>query len=103
MFSLDDNRKLPFHGREALPPPPTGILQPGSRQVKFGVLVSNQQLIQFGAGDLVLSNDFKACSSELEHSFGCGLAVDSDQAKNLLAGASRFSCDEVELWAVREG
>jgi len=103
LFSLDEDVKIPFHGREAMPPPPDGIVQDGARPIKFGALYSNAQTLQFGVGDLVLTNDFQNCSSELEHSFGCGLQVDSERARTLLAGATRFTCDEVECWAVRDG
>jgi hypothetical protein len=102
LFSLDEDVKIPFIGRETLLPPPASATQPGMRTPKFGVLVSNSQLVQFGVGDLVFANDFRECSSELEHSFGIGLDPDSDAARNFLAGASRFACDEVELWACRE-
>ena len=54
---------------------------PAFRVVRHDALKSNASSIQFGLKDLVLTGDLTACSSELENSYGIGLAAGSEDAK----------------------
>uniref|UniRef100_A0A7S3UYA2 Oxidation resistance protein 1 n=1 Tax=Aplanochytrium stocchinoi TaxID=215587 RepID=A0A7S3UYA2_9STRA len=101
LFSISNDIKIPFHGRQTLPPPPqVEENEDGPRLPAFGVLRSSDNSLQFGVKDLVLNANLNECSSELEYSFGVGLARGSKESKILLAGSETFQVDEIELWAI---
>jgi hypothetical protein len=62
------------------------------------VLWASNDIISFGRRDLVLSGDFDECSAELENNYGVGWERGSTEAQTFLAGQSKFSADEVEVW-----
>lgn len=71
----------------------------GSKQEGF--LSAGPGYLQFGPGDLCLRGDFLAESTtELEHSYGVGLAPGGEYAQALLAGAPVFAVDQIEVWAI---
>ena len=105
LFSIDEDLKIPFIGRDSLKPGPkwSEILNhQGLHPPRFASLYADPNTIKFGTSDLVLSNGFKEGSSELEHCYGIGLPMGSNESQTLLAGASRFVCDAVELWGIEQ-
>jgi hypothetical protein len=66
--------------------------------VRCDALRVGEDVLQFGVGDLVLRGNLAACSSDLEKSYGVGLR--QEEAAGVLAGATAFRVDRVELWAV---
>lgn len=88
--------------------------------VEYESLRATQDTLEFGKGDLVIRGDFSDCESRLEGMYSLGL--DSKAAKvrasvagprrprpslnatavpqTLLAGASSFACDAVEVWGI---
>jgi len=104
LFSMDNDVKIPFVGKETLPVSKAMqdfYKERGMPVPKFSVLTSDMHHVQFGVGDLVLANNFREGASELEHSFGIGLNPENGEAESFLAGGPRFVCDAVELWAIR--
>jgi hypothetical protein len=61
-------------------------------------LLATPDSLTFGQSDLVLANNFDACSSVIEHNFGVGFAEGSEEAGTFLAGRKAFSADSVEVW-----
>jgi len=61
-------------------------------------LYGTPDTLSFGKHDLKLSNDFASCSSSIENSYGVGYSIDSDEAKQFLAGVPKFKADIVEVW-----
>jgi hypothetical protein len=61
-------------------------------------LLGTPDVLAFGKTDLVLCANFEECSSEIEGSYGIGLPVGSEEAKTYLAGAEKFTPDQVEVW-----
>lgn len=49
--------------------------------VPLRCMKSSTNALQFGTKDLVITGDFKFCSSELENCYGIGLAPGSSEAK----------------------
>jgi hypothetical protein len=68
--------------------------------VRCDALRASARAVQFGVRDLVLAEDFTACSSEVEASYGIGLRPGSAEARSMLAGAPEFKCAVVELWSI---
>lgn len=68
--------------------------------VRCDATKSSARSLQFGVRDLVLSDDFTRCSSEVEASYGIGLRPGSAEARSLLAGAPEFVPEIIEIWAV---
>ena len=110
LFSISLDIKIPFHGRNTLAP----TVKPENNDDEeesvmsqqklptYATLKSDEKSFQFGVYDLVISNDFKTCSSNLEYTFGCGLQREGSDAKTLLAGSESFQIEEIELWGVIE-
>jgi hypothetical protein len=61
-------------------------------------LFVDENTIRFGSTDLVLSGDLSNCSSQLEQSYGFGMA--NADARTLLAGGSSFRIQELEVYIV---
>ena len=109
LFSISLDIKIPFHGRNTLAP----TVKPESNDEEesvmsqqklpsYATLKSDEKSFQFGVYDLIISNDFKTCSSNLEYTFGCGLQREGGDAKTLLAGSESFQIEEIELWGVMD-
>jgi hypothetical protein len=62
------------------------------------VLCATEDTITFGQYDLILSEDFDNCSTELENNYGIGWPRGSTEAQTFLAGQKMFKADEVEVW-----
>jgi len=96
LFSVTLDLKFPYHGRQKDTQTDT---QPGMAPEHDCVRASSS-LIQLGLRDLLISQDFDACSSELEYSYGVGLKPGSKEAASMLCGSSLFSIAQVEAWSV---
>lgn len=100
LVSVDRDLKIPFVGRETLPPNQRQVehcLTHGLTPPKFAAMFCDETKLQFGVGDLVLGYDLKQGQCELERSFG-GLGLEGDEPFTLLCGAERFNCEAVEFW-----
>ena len=91
LFSLTHGMKFPYHGRVR----PKGW---SKKAAPRDSIRGEEDLIQFGVCDMVLSEDMMRCTSSLEHSFGFGMP--RDVMETFLAGRAVFSVDEVEVWRV---
>ena len=56
----------------------------------------------FGGSDLVFTNDFERCSSELENCYTFNLQGKSEDSKTLLAGVMTFKPEMVEFWVLTQ-
>lgn len=56
----------------------------------------------FGGTDLVFTNDFERCSSELENCYTFNLQGRPEECKTLLAGAMTFKPENVEFWVLTQ-
>ena len=103
LFSLTLDVKVPFHGRrkdaesKLFPADGRGGVQ---HDCLRGEADHDDASLRWGLHDLVLHGDLSRCSSEIEFSYGFGLPADSNEAKALLAGASVFAVDSMEVWSV---
>lgn len=107
LFSSALDIKIPFQGRKTLPPPTQQQQsddmsddEDNQDAPQFSACRCDNKTMQFGVGDLVLTGNLSACSSQLENTFCLGVKPGSDEANTLLAGSSVFKVDELELWAV---
>lgn len=68
--------------------------------VRADAMRAGQFGIQFGLKDLVLSDDFTNCSSEVEQSYGIGLRMGGPEARSILAGSHTFKPETIEVWSI---
>ena len=95
LFSITHGLKLPYHGRVV----PDGWEKPHS-DYTYGkdAIRGEEDLIQFGTGDLVISDDMLNCTSALENSYG--FALPTDVKRTFLAGRTSFAIDILEVYRV---
>jgi hypothetical protein len=95
LFSITHGLKIPYHGRKV----PDGWQKPHSdRTYGNDAIRGEEDLIQYGTGDLVISDDMRYCTSSLEHSYG--FALPKDVRETFLAGQSPFVIDVLEVYRV---
>ena len=95
LFSITHGLKLPYHGRVV----PDGWEKPHS-DYTYGkdAIRGEEDLIQFGTGDLIISDDMLNCTSALENSYG--FALPADVKRTFLAGRTSFAIDTLEVYRV---
>jgi hypothetical protein len=54
--------------------------------------------LSFGEMDLVLDEKLENCTADIEHNYGVGFEVGSQQAQAFLAGQPHFRPDALEVW-----
>lgn len=89
LFSITLDTKLSYHGKN-----------PVRTDNHFAFMTNNQTLV-IGNGDLILKDNLKNGSSEIEHCFGIGLGIQSPEAQRFLAGNTDFKLDQVEVWSLQ--
>ena len=95
LFSITHGLKIPYHGRKV----PDGWQKPHSDGTYGNDAIRGEEdLIQYGTGDLVISDDMRYCTSSLEHSYG--FALPKDVRETFLAGQSPFVIDVLEVYRV---
>jgi hypothetical protein len=82
LFSLTHDAVIPYKG-------------PGPERCQ---LFASPDVISFGHVDLVLQGDLSESSSVLENSYGVGWPEGGVEARTFLAGAEKFSPEQVEVW-----
>ena len=95
LFSITHGLKLPYHGRVV----PDGWEKPHSNYTYGNDAIRGEEdLIQFGTGDLVISDDMLSCTSSLENSYG--FALPTDVKRTFLAGHTTFAIDVLEVYRI---
>jgi hypothetical protein len=61
-------------------------------------LLATEDTLSFGQADLALDEAFEHCSADIEHNYGVGFEVGSQEAQTFLAGAPQFRPDAIEVW-----
>jgi hypothetical protein len=95
IFSVTHGLKIPYHGRIV----PEGWRKPHDN-FSYGsdAIRGEEDLIQYGTGDLIISDNMQYCTSALENSYGFALPQDVQQT--FLAGQSPFVIDTLEVYRV---
>lgn len=101
LFSATLGVKIPYHGRSALSVSGHASHSQGQTSgVQHLAFCATREKLMIGDGDLQLDSTLRRGSSELEQSYGVGLAPGSVEAMCLLAGAPSFQVDHLEVWAI---
>ena len=87
--------RFPYHGKCT----PPSFDEVGSH-ASYHCLYADVKQLVFGNGDLVIQEDLRTGSSELEGSYGVGLTRGSLGSQALLAGGPDFHIDALELYGV---
>ena len=75
---------------------------PCMKNVNTCLFSNGSGVFGFGGSDLVFSNDFEKCSSELENCYTFNLQGKSEENKTLLAGVMTFKPENVEFWILTQ-
>lgn len=75
------------------------FIAPNPQVVNPIYLLGTPGTFSFGGDDLVISDDFDRCASNLGNTFDVGLQHGSEDAQTFLAGKPKFAADEVEVWS----